>query len=112
MILAFARARDQLKTLIELAATSSNDNQTVEISKVTPEQAQLLEREGLSVSESFVHTADLNALRHAIKSHGEKNPRLREVSCRLTRRRLSESPRSSAPRMPTSWGPKAALAAT
>ena len=68
---AFARAKSELQKLAELAHTATNTNKTVDIAKVTPEQAALLSGEGLPVTASFTHTADLYAVRHALKNHGD-----------------------------------------
>lgn len=64
-------ARLALQKLIELSKSSTNDNQTVEISRVTQDESKLLENEGIHVSPEFRHTADLYALRHTFKNHGD-----------------------------------------
>lgn len=69
---AMAPTPERLKALATLARAGSNENLTVDMGKVSPGQAAVLSREGLPVTPGFTHTADVYAVRHAFKKHGDE----------------------------------------
>ena len=93
---AFAQAKSELQKLAELAHTATNINininKTVDIAKVTPEQAALLSGEGLPVTASFTHTADLSAVRHALNSQGNAKRELARGQVPITDAEIAQIP--------------------
>lgn len=69
---AFSRSAEPLRKLADLAKTATNANETVAVGPVSAEQAALLAAEGVAVSETTKHTADLYAVRHALNRHGDE----------------------------------------
>lgn len=68
----FSRSAEPLRKLADLAKTATNANETVAVGPVSAEQAALLAAEGVAVSETTKHTADLYAVRHALNRHGDE----------------------------------------
>ncbi|AOG22566.1 PLxRFG domain-containing protein [Acidovorax sp. RAC01] len=74
-MMAFSRGASGTEAALrELAAEAQapgNANKTVVLGQVSPQQLELLQREGVPVDGGFTHAADMFAVRHALKRHGD-----------------------------------------
>ena len=61
----------QLRELAKQARAGGNDNKTVALRLVSSKEADLLKDQGVDVDDSFTHTADMFAVRHALNRHGD-----------------------------------------
>ncbi len=61
-----------MQELADAARSKSNENRMVNLGNGKPEHWAQLREEGLQVDEGFSHTADMFAVRHAFKEHGNE----------------------------------------
>lgn len=71
MAAASAEVALQLRELAASAKAGGNDNRTIVLQQVTPQEADILRSEGVNVTDAFAHSVDMFAVRHALNRHGD-----------------------------------------
>lgn len=89
---AFSRIGDELKALADKAGGTGNQNDLMEISKVSPETATLLSEKGLPITDMFTHVVDMYALRHTLKKHGDVKTEVARGQIPITAEEIAQIP--------------------
>lgn len=63
---------DAMRDLAKAAREEGNENKTVVLGKLSAQDVDLLQREGIAVDNGFAHAADMFAVRHALNRHGNE----------------------------------------